>query len=405
MACFQREAHGSARRNGVGERELTLACLLLPPLSRLPLSDAVWSGEVAIPEGSSVRSCPCYGHARERMTSKVETLADSLGPQDLRASIVVPTYERVGPLAALLHSLAAQGLSSGSFELIISDDGSGSDLAQAVRSYAGVFDRLVFVTGPNSGPGIARNRGAAVARGRTLAFIDSDCVAPVGWLEHLVSEVERGSGMAHGPVRGSVPSMEPFVHSFQLEKPGMPAGIFAIRRSVFESLGGFDPALSRAGEDHEFFARAKASGLVPYFTPQAYVHHRPRLKRVELGAVFTAYSADLTIARGFLARFPNWRAACVRENRTLLAKASVKACAVFGPLGVPFGRPWISLAGLMLFVGLAFGRWIRTNRTLATAGEPIRVPFREALRYALILPIGDIARVVARVRQGVFFLG
>jgi len=339
------------------------------------------------------------------MNPEVQVLTDTAGSDRAwRVSVVVPAYERVGPLRALLDSLLEQRLSVGAFEVIVANDGSGPELADAVRSYAAAFERLVLVTAPNAGPGIARNRGARVARSEILTFIDSDCLATPGWLDHLAAAVENGSGMAHGSVRSSVPRMEPFIHSFQLEGPGTPTGIFAIRRTLFERLGGFDPKLSRAGEDHAFFARAKAAGILPDFVADASVLHPPRLKRVAIRGVAGSDQLDWgETVRAVCGLAPEWRARYAGENRRLLLKAAVKAGLLFVPFVLPFGRPWIWTSGFALLFTLAFGKWLRANRALAAAKEPIRVPFGDAVRYALLFAFADALALLERARYRILF--
>ena len=80
-----------------------------------------------------------------------------------RVSVVVPTFNRVEPLRLLLESLSAQQLDSGQFELVIADDGSGPEVEALAKAYAPRFAGLEFVTGPNAGPGVARNRGVAAS--------------------------------------------------------------------------------------------------------------------------------------------------------------------------------------------------------------------------------------------------
>ncbi|WP_372617617.1 glycosyltransferase family 2 protein [Falsiroseomonas sp.] len=93
-------------------------------------------------------------------------------------SIVVPTFNRAGPLARALAAIKAQTQSD--FECIVIDD--GSDEA-TIRQYAEIWqmldDRFILRTlavgdRKSGNPGKARNRGIAMARGTYLAFCDDD---------------------------------------------------------------------------------------------------------------------------------------------------------------------------------------------------------------------------------------
>jgi glycosyltransferase involved in cell wall biosynthesis len=92
-------------------------------------------------------------------------------PRDPETSIVLPTYDRAGLLPRSIASVLAQ--SDEDFELIVVDDGSTDDTAAVV---AGFRDpRIHYVALPlNRGLPAARNAGLAVARGRYVAFQDSD---------------------------------------------------------------------------------------------------------------------------------------------------------------------------------------------------------------------------------------
>lgn len=85
-------------------------------------------------------------------------------------SIVVPAYNRAATIGRAIESCLGQGF--GGFELVIVDDGSQDGTAAAVARHRD--PRIVCVRQDNAGASAARNRGADVARGRFLAFLDSD---------------------------------------------------------------------------------------------------------------------------------------------------------------------------------------------------------------------------------------
>jgi glycosyltransferase involved in cell wall biosynthesis len=329
---------------------------------------------------------------------------DAAGP-DLRVSVVVPSYRRPQGLAALLESLAGQRLARGAFEVIVSDDGSGPEVEAAARPFEKQIPFFRFERGPHCGPGVARNRGAAMARGHVLAFIDDDCVAPPGWLEQLTAAVENGATIAHGPVRSSVPPMPPFVHSFVVEDRPVCTANFAIGREAFEGLGGFDARVSFVAEDHEFFARARRAGIFPMFVPDAPVLHPPRPGRVRVpGLPSPEDRRAYETLRAFFDLAPEYRAEHVQVNRRLLARGALKLLAVASPLAVAPLFPPVWPAGFAAAV--AYGLWKRTrvNRALAAAGESFRVPLSDGLKYGALIPFSDLLSFAERARFGLGML-
>src|SRR5947207_15248632 len=84
-------------------------------------------------------------------------------------SVVIPTYNRIKLLACTLNSVWSQSFSD--FEVIVVDDGSADGTLEFLASLKGQADVLMQ---PHRGPGAARNLGASHARGKYLAFLDSD---------------------------------------------------------------------------------------------------------------------------------------------------------------------------------------------------------------------------------------
>jgi glycosyltransferase involved in cell wall biosynthesis len=85
-------------------------------------------------------------------------------------SVIVPVYNRAEVLGEAIESVLAQ--SEQDFEIIVVDDGSRDDPKRVVEK----FDdpRIRFRSQQNRGGGAARNAGIDLARGRYVAFLDSD---------------------------------------------------------------------------------------------------------------------------------------------------------------------------------------------------------------------------------------
>ncbi len=82
-------------------------------------------------------------------------------------SVIIPTFNRATFLLSVVESIRACGVAR--LEIVVVDDGSTDDTA-AVASKLGV----ICTRQANAGPAAARNTGAAMSRGRFVAFLDSD---------------------------------------------------------------------------------------------------------------------------------------------------------------------------------------------------------------------------------------
>ena len=85
-------------------------------------------------------------------------------------SVVIPVYNRAHLIGDTLRSVLAQ--TEQDFEIVVVDDGSKDDPEVVIKAFAD--PRIVFVRQANGGGGAARNTGIDRARGKFIAFLDSD---------------------------------------------------------------------------------------------------------------------------------------------------------------------------------------------------------------------------------------
>jgi len=88
-----------------------------------------------------------------------------------RVSVVIPAYNTAKFIGATLNSVLAQTFSN--YEILIINDGS-PDTPQLERALGPFRDRITYIRQENGGPARARNRAIAQAKGRYIAFLDSD---------------------------------------------------------------------------------------------------------------------------------------------------------------------------------------------------------------------------------------
>lgn len=195
-------------------------------------------------------------------------------------SIIIPAYENPDELDRCLNSLQNSELRDRS-EVVVIDDFSRVH-GRAIKEICHKYSAALYCQQENGGPGLARNRGAKEAKGDILVFIDSDCVAPQGWLSRLLAPIVSDKYVSacscySGPVEPS------WITTFQDEdyRYRMPLNEceisfvnscnFAINKTVFTELGGFPG--QRISEDMVFGIMLAEKGTPTLFLPDAGVLH------------------------------------------------------------------------------------------------------------------------------------
>jgi GT2 family glycosyltransferase len=156
------------------------------------------------------------------------------------------------------------------YEVIVVDDASTDGTARAAAESGARVVRLKT----NAGPAVARNAGAAVARGEYLVFIDADVGVKPDTLSRILGTFHDAPQAAAvfgsydlSPSAGNVLSQyrnlfHHFVHqSSQEQASTFWAGCGAVRADVFRKVGGFDATFERPSiEDIAFGMQLRQAG-------------------------------------------------------------------------------------------------------------------------------------------------
>lgn len=205
--------------------------------------------------------------------------------RSLSVSVVMTSYNYGQYLKTTIESVLNQTLPAR--EVIIIDDGSTDDSAEVAAAFG---ERVKFVAQENQGVCAARNNGAKRASGDVIAFMDSDDIWRPEKLAKQIKAFEADSevGIVSCGIRFFNPQGETIVEYNEgmngycardillYEKPVLntTASAIAVRRDVFERIGGFDEnrALFSA-EDREFCYRAALVSKLA-FVPEILVDYR-----------------------------------------------------------------------------------------------------------------------------------
>ncbi len=198
-----------------------------------------------------------------------------------KVSVIIPTYNRLPMLKEAVDSVLTQDFED--LELIVVDDGSTDGTAEEMKKYGGRV-KLIEHT-ENRGVSAARNKGILHAKGKYIAFLDSDDLWVKGKLKIEVAFLDDNP---HYPLcytdeiwirkgKRVNPMLKHAKYSGWIFEKCLPLCIVSpssvmMRKTLFSKVGLFDEALPVC-EDYDFWLRV--SSRFPIF----FIHRKLIVKR------------------------------------------------------------------------------------------------------------------------------
>jgi len=190
-------------------------------------------------------------------------------------SVIIPVYNGERYLAEALESVLAQG--DPALEVLVVDDGSTDGTEAVARSFGAPVRHIAQA---QAGAGAARNRGATLAQGALLAFLDADDRWRPGKLarQRATFAADPDLQIVFGHVRPFICPTLPEEKKARLHGPpeplpGFHPGTMMIRREAFFHAGPFDTQW-QAGEFIDWYARAVERGLKMHMLPEVVMERR-----------------------------------------------------------------------------------------------------------------------------------
>ncbi|MBY0506708.1 MAG: glycosyltransferase [Bryobacteraceae bacterium] len=141
----------------------------------------------------------------------------------------------------------------------------------------------------------ARNQGARASTGEVLVFCDAHMSFDAGWWQPVCELLERPRAGAASPAMAEMPARQHVGYGLSLPKPHLeaswlkeapqgpvlvpvlPGACMAIRRGIFDAVGGFDEGMLAAGNvDNEMCLRLWTLGYQQWVTPETIAGHHFR---------------------------------------------------------------------------------------------------------------------------------
>jgi len=223
--------------------------------------------------------------------------------------VVIPTFNRLRTIKAVLKALEKQTLPLKDFEVIIIDDGSTDGTLEFLKGYRGPLNLKVDSTGLPSGvygTPKAMNQGIKLSEGKYLVFLDSDMVPRHDALEKLLKAHEKweskkekvairawwsrrrhplkmwlkGTSLSRYLPEKALKRDKKFQKLYRrrekLHPQDAPIAFFSVKRELAVQVDGFPEQIQCYGIDYDFQERlVNLAGVRIVFEPEIYAIHGP----------------------------------------------------------------------------------------------------------------------------------
>ncbi len=232
-------------------------------------------------------------------------------PAPARVSIIIPTCAAHGYIKRCIETLRAK-TAYANYEIICIDN-VPADAATWKTWLRENADKVVDIPDAFNWS-IFNNRAAAVADGEYLLFLNDDMeIVQADWLDTMMEHAQRPEVGLTGPQLlypdGKVQHAGMFLasqgigrHAFRFsagDDPGyfglaltqrnviaVTGACMLVRKTLFDSLGGFETAHQIVNNDLDFCLRVHRAGLLTVFTPYATLLHYELASRATMKDVF-----------------------------------------------------------------------------------------------------------------------
>lgn len=293
--------------------------------------------------------------------------------------VITVHNEREAILSTLTHLVRSQDMTDG--EIVVVDDRSSDGTPEGVRALALPWVRLLR-SEPTPEPGglttrqVALDLGIRAARGEIVITLDADARPPPGWIAQAIAPLGAGRADAvaglvvFAPTCGMIGAWQTLDADLYLRLSaalsalridgGVLFGAFAVRRALYDQLGGFAAIGPTLTEDLAFARALRCAG--------GRIAYRPQL------------AVDVAAARGWLA---------------LVARTKRVTSSPPGPLAVVIGV-WLAslpILGLAAVLGAPFAAALVVLRW--TAGVAIAAAAALAAKRPALVPMALLYEAIA----------
>ena len=206
-------------------------------------------------------------------------------------SFIIPVYNRPDEIDELLESLSKLD-GDAVFEVVVVEDGSTISCEHIIEKYNSKL-QISYYSKANSGPGDSRNYGMNRAKGDYFIILDSDCIIPEDYLNHVQTSLQEDYVDCFGGPDAALSSFSDvqkainFTMTSFLTTGGIRGGSekitqfqprsfnMGISKKAFEVSNGFGHI--HPGEDPDLSIRLWNLGFKTKLIKEAFVYHKRRI--------------------------------------------------------------------------------------------------------------------------------
>lgn len=176
-------------------------------------------------------------------------------------TIIICTYNRAKILEECLKAICNQTQTQDYYKILVIDNNSTDETYEIVNSFVTTYSNIRYVLESTQGLSYARNRGTSEADTEWVAFLDDDGLAHENFVEVALQVINNYNfdcfggiyypwykyGKPHWLNQDFGRKIPLSNTTIEIDEPKLDGGIFAIKKNVLESIGGFSTELGMTG--------------------------------------------------------------------------------------------------------------------------------------------------------------
>jgi glycosyltransferase involved in cell wall biosynthesis len=201
-------------------------------------------------------------------------------------TVIVPVWNDVHRIKKCVQAIQSQNLDSNFYEVIVVDNSSTDGTFEVLSE----LSNIIVLNEPSPGSYAARNRALSIAKGKYVAFTDSDCLPSKNWLDEMLNyyKVDPSIGLIAGAVDFFIEESSDvetaaidYESLFSMDQKinahngvSITANWFSTKKICLD-FGKFDASL-KSGGDHALSKKISDKGFTVIYGRNAVVAHPRR---------------------------------------------------------------------------------------------------------------------------------